>query len=90
MARITINVLLLIGVILCIRSNGFKSRMPAPLVKRASIVSMATTQIPTKSPIDGGWSPDSWKKLPIKQPPNYPDQVIIYIYSYKNTLIYLH
>ena len=78
--NVTINVLLLIGVILCIRSNGFKSRMSAPLVKRASIVSMATTQIPTKSPIGGGWSPDSWKKLPIKQPPNYPDQVYIYIF----------
>ena len=23
------------------------------------------------------WSPDSWTKLPVKQPPNYPDQVIM-------------
>lgn len=21
------------------------------------------------------WSPESWSKFPIKQPPNYPDQV---------------
>jgi len=28
------------------------------------------------------WSPDSWTKLPVKQPPNYPDQVNIIIFIY--------
>lgn len=28
------------------------------------------------------WSPDSWTKLPVKQPPNYPDQVSTFLYFF--------
>ena len=72
MTRI-ISLIILLGVIICISNalicnNRIKSR---PLT-----ISMAVTQIPSQSSsVGGSWSPDSWKKFPIKQPPNYPDQV---------------
>lgn len=80
MRRIISSVILL-GVIICssnglLLSNRMRSR---PL---SSSISMAVTQIPTQSPVGGMWSPESWKKYPIKQPPNYPDEVSLYIYIY--------
>ena len=33
------------------------------------------TEVPTSAET-GAWSPSSWKKFPIKQPPNYPDEVL--------------
>ena len=85
MTRI-ISLIILLGVIICISNalicnNRIKSR---PLIS----ISMATTQIPTQSSNVGGvWSPESWKKFPIKQPPNYPDQVS-YILDIVDNLIY--
>ena len=54
----------------CSRSSSSSSS------SSSSKLNMAATQIPTQSsPVGGSWTPDAWKKLPIKQPPNYPDQV---------------
>jgi hypothetical protein len=35
-----------------------------------------------KSISSSAWTPDAWKKYPIKQPPNYPDQVSFSFYIF--------
>jgi hypothetical protein len=43
-------------------------------VRKHSQIKIASSNI--------NWSPDSWTKLPVKQPPNYPDQVhFIYLFE---------
>ena len=32
----------------------------------------------TQTPKSTAWSPTSWRSYPIKQPPNYPDEVTIH------------
>ena len=67
-----ISLVILLGVIICISNGLLSNRIKSwPLT-----ISMAVTQLPSQSSsVGGSWSPDSWKKFPIKQPPNYPDQV---------------
>lgn len=43
-------------------------------VRKHSQIKIASSHI--------NWSPDSWTKLPVKQPPNYPDQVHLFIYLF--------
>lgn len=38
-----------------------------------SVSEFQKSYIPNASPTNIQWSPDSWRQLPIKQPPNYLD-----------------
>ena len=58
--------------------NSVKQNAPYFIFYRTTRMSLQSQQVSFSSsvpPTSTKWTPDSWRKLPIKQPPNYLDEV---------------
>ena len=58
--------------------NSVKQNAPYFIFYRTTRMSLQSQQVSFSSsvpPTSTKWAPDSWRKLPIKQPPNYLDEV---------------
>ena len=57
-------------------SEGFlAAKRPSLCASKKGTRGLVATATVPRSAAGAAWSPTSWQSYPIKQPPNYPDQV---------------